>query len=244
MRLFNLLKVIIYIITICLLFVNVIKTDQMMVMVCLLAIFFYFLIAFFEYIFKLKMSSLLKFILYLFIFGGLVLGEVCKFYSFLSFFDNFLHFIGGFLGACLGLSLVYKLLIKSKIKKTIVTGLIFVICFSITLGVLWEFLEYSADRILDKNMQKDVIVNNFKSNFFDKDDILQTVEINNILKTRIYTIDNIITVEGGYIDIGLSDTIEDLFFDFIGASLLSAFVYLYYLGNNKFIFVNYLVLRK
>ena len=62
--------------------------------------------------------------------------------------------------------------------------------------------------------------------------------MDNIEKTQIYSSDGTITtIEGGYLDLGLTDTIKDLFVNFIGAVVFSTFGYLYIKNRDKYTFV-------
>ena len=72
----------------------------------------------------------------------------------------------------------------------------------------------------------------------DKDDNIlyvgKAVILKNIGKTVIYDEQNneIAVIDGGYLDIGINDTIKDLFVNFIGALVFSIFAYIG-LRNNK-----------
>ena len=61
-------------------------------------------------------------------------------------------------------------------------------------------------------------------------------EILSNVKTEIY-IDNRIIIVDGYLDIGLIDTMEDLFVNFLGAVIFSYFCYFYILDNKKYKFL-------
>ena len=96
-------------------------------------------------------------ILYLlFLYAAIYLGEVQSFYYRIPHWDIILHgFSGGMLGA-LAFSFV-RLLNKSDRVHLVLSPLftaVFAFCFSITLGVFWEFYEYSVDGMLGLNMQK------------------------------------------------------------------------------------------
>ena len=96
-------------------------------------------------------------ILYLlFLYAAIYLGEVQSFYSRIPHWDMILHgFSGGMLGA-LAFSFV-RLLNNSDRVHLVLSPLftaVFAFCFSITLGVFWEFYEYSMDGMLGLNMQR------------------------------------------------------------------------------------------
>ena len=111
-------------------------------------------------------------------------------------------------------------------------------CFSMTIGILWEFYEYSADHLFRLDMQKDTIVQNISSVELNPNRENIPIKVDNIEKTQIYSSNGTITtIEGGYLDLGLTDTIKDLFVNFIGAVVFSTFGYLYIKYRDKYTFV-------
>lgn len=100
-------------------------------------------------------------------------------------------------------------------------------CFSMTIGVLWEFFECAADHLLNMDMQKDFIVHTINSVALDPSHSQQVVHIKDITETQIFTADGqVYTIEGGYLDVGILDTMKDLFVNFIGAVVFSVFGYI------------------
>ena len=97
-------------------------------------------------------------------------------------------------------------------------------CFSMTIGVLWEFFEFSMDYFLGTDMQKDTIVH-----------ALHTVALDTTRSNKVVTIPDIQEVYingeplglGGYLDIGIIDTMKDLFVNFIGAVVFSVTGFFY-----------------
>ena len=98
-----------------------------------------------------------------------------------------------------------------------------------TVGVLWEFFEFFSDMILRTDMQKDFIVNNIASIALDETLRNKTVRIEDISSIVI----NGHTFEGGYIDIGLIDTMKDLIVNFVGAAVFSFIGYFYIKNRGK-----------
>ena len=86
-----------------------------------------------------------------------------------------------------------------------------------TIGVMWEFFEYSVDRVFKLDMQKDEIVYNISSVSLDENKTNKPVKVNDIIETNIIKENGDVVTVNGYLDIGLHDTIEDLFVNFIGA---------------------------
>ena len=95
----------------------------------------------------------------LFIFSAEILGEISSFYVLFPFWDTTLHTLNGFLAAAIGFSLV-DLLNRSDRVKFDLSPLFLSItafCFSMTIGVLWEFFEFAMDQFFALDMQKDTI---------------------------------------------------------------------------------------
>src|SRR5699024_5645673 len=117
-----------------------------------------------ERVFKIEIPNLLELIIIVFILSSTILGELSDFYGYFKMWDTALHTLNGFLAAGIGFSLVYLLnrnaegMNLSPIFLAIVT-----FCFSMTVGVMWEFFEYAADRWGNLDMQKDRIVQEINS---------------------------------------------------------------------------------
>ncbi len=93
-------------------------------------------------------------------FGALVLGDTQSFYSIYPWWDSFLHFIGGIILSLTGYWII-KLIMQEKseyIYLNKVFTVIFVICFSLAAGAVWEIWEYSYDEVLGENSQRHSIV--------------------------------------------------------------------------------------
>lgn len=188
--------------------------------------------------FKIQLPSLLEGIIYLFIFSATILGEINNFYGIIPFWDTLLHTLNGFLCAGIGFSLID--LLNQNSKKINLSPLYVVIvafCFSMTIGVLWEFCEFAADNILGNDMQKDRRIQNISSIELNTSDENIPIRLNDIEKTEVYLKDGTITtIKNGYLDIGLIDTMKDLFVNFIGAIIFSVIGFLYIKNRKKYKF--------
>lgn len=161
-----------------------------------------------------------------FIFAAEILGEVNAFYVVVPNWDTMLHTINGFLAAAVGFSMV--MLLNDDERLTFHLSPLFLalvaFCFSMTIGVLWEFFEFSMDYFLGTDMQKDTIVHAIHSVALDTTRTNKVVTIPNIQEV-------IINGEplglGGYLDIGIIDTMKDLFVNFIGAVVFSVTGFFY-----------------
>ncbi len=190
--------------------------------------------------FKVKLPTTLEIIVYLFIFSAEILGEIQNFYGIFKHWDTMLHTLNGFLAAAIGFSLIDILNRNERfhIKMTPIFVSLVAFCFSMTIGVLWEFGEFAVDRYLDKDSQKDRIVTKISSVELNNENKNEPVIIDNIKKTKIYSNNSkITTIEGGYLDIGIIDTMKDLFVNFIGAVVFSVLGFLYIKDRDEYQFI-------
>ena len=189
--------------------------------------------------FKVKLPTTLEIIVYLFIFSAEILGEIQNFYGIFKHWDTMLHTLNGFLAAAVGFSLIDILNRTERfhIKMTPVFVALVAFCFSMTIGVLWEFCEFAADRYLNLDMQKDRIVEKISSVELNEKKQNEPVVIDNINKTKIYSNDKITTIENGYLDLGLIDTMKDLIVNFIGALIFSILGFLYIKDRDEYKFI-------
>lgn len=184
---------------------------------------------------KIELPSIFEIIILLFIFSSEVLGEIQNFYGVFKHFDTVLHTLNGFLCAAVGFSLID--LCNNNSEKFNLSPLYLTIvafCFSMTIGVLWEFLEYSIDKVMLSDMQKDKLVTKISSVWLNPDGKNKAIIVDNINKTIIYSDSRETVIEGGYLDLGLNDTMKDLIVNFVGAVVFSIFGYLYIINRDKY----------
>ena len=155
-----------------------------------------------------------------FIFAAEILGEVNAFYVVVSGWDTMLHTINGFLAAAVGFSMVMLLNDDERLAFHLSPFYLALVafCFSMTIGVLWEFFEFSMDWFFHTDMQKDTIVHSIYSVALDPTRSNRVVAIEGIEDVVIHGESLGL---GGYLDIGLIDTMKDLFVNFIGAVVFS-----------------------
>lgn len=182
--------------------------------------------------FKMEFPSMLEIIILLFIFAAEILGEIQSFYIHFPYWDTILHTLSGFLCAALGLSLVEILnqdeRLKFKLSPLFMAIVAF--CFSMTIGVLWEFFEFGMDSMFHLDMQKDTVVTEISSTYLDPTHSNKRIPINNIEEVFINGEDLGV---GGYLDIGLVDTMEDLLVNFIGAITFAVLSFVYQKHKDK-----------
>lgn len=205
---------------------------------CIVALFLFTLPTIISETFKIGIPTVLEIIIYLFIYSSAILGEINNFYGLIPFWDTVLHTMNGFLCAGIGFSLVD--LLNQNSKKVNLSPLYIAIvafCFSMTIGILWEFFEFSADMVVKTDMQKDRIVRDISTVELNPNGENSPVKVNNIERTVLYLENGeTVTIENGYLDIGIIDTMKDLFVNFIGAIVFCTIGFLYIKNREKYQF--------
>ncbi len=180
---------------------------------------------------RIELPTTLEIIILLFIFAAEILGELNSFYIHVPHWDTVLHTLNGFLCAAVGFALVDMLNRSDRFsfKLSPVYLALVAFCFSMTIGVLWEFFEYSGDLFLGLDMQKDTVVNVIRTVELDATRSNKVVAIKDIADVIIVHSDGTQEALGlsGYLDIGLNDTMKDLIVNFIGAVVFSVIGYFY-----------------
>ncbi len=208
------------------------------VLMCVLTLTLFMIPSFVERRLKIDLPNTLEVIILLFIFAAEVLGEIQEYYVSVPYWDAMLHTVNGFLCAAIGIALIDILNRSDRFSfnmSPIFVALV-AFCFSMTVGVVWEFYEFSADRLVRTDMQKDTVVSEISSVNFEPEGHNIPIRVDNIEKTVIYgEIDGEkreIVIDG-YLDIGIIDTMKDLMVNFIGAVVFSIIGYFYIKGRGK-----------
>lgn len=204
------------------------------VFLCALTLMLFLIPSFVELRMSIDIPDVLEGIIYIFIFAAEILGEINKYYLIIPQWDTMLHTLNGFLAAAIGFSLV-NLLNKSGRFTFQLSPLFLAIvafCFSMTIGVVWEFFEYFMDMSFGLDMQKDTVIHTISSVMLNPDGANRAERIRDITSVAVNGRELGL---GGYLDIGLIDTMADLFVNFIGATVFSAlgYVYLKYKGKKN-----------
>ena len=182
--------------------------------------------------FKVELPTVLEIIILVFIFAAEILGEISEFYLMFPFWDTMLHTMNGFLAAAIGFSLV-DLLNRSERTVFSLSPLFMAIvafCFSMTIGVIWEFFEFGMDQIGGFDMQKDTVIHTISSVMLNPEGRNVPFAIRGITETAVNGQELGL---GGYLDIGLIDTMEDLIVNFIGALVFSVIGFFYVKNRGK-----------
>ncbi len=201
---------------------------------CILTLILFTIPYFIDKKLHISLPNTLETIIYLFIFSAEILGEIQNFYGIFKSWDTILHTINGFLCAAIGFSLIDILNRNEKfhIKLSPIFVALVAFCFSMTIGVLWEFFEFGADTLVKFDMQKDTLLSSVYTVELNPEKKNEVVKVEDIDKTVIYHYDennNLVTttIEGGYLDVGIRDTMKDLLVNFIGAIVFSFIGLLY-----------------
>lgn len=203
---------------------------------CLLTLVLFFVPLFIETSFRITIPETLEVVIALFIFAAEILGEIFHFYTIFPFWDTMLHTFNGFLAAAVGLALVSILNRSNRIAFYLSPFFCVVVafCFSMTIGVLWEFFECTMDQFFLLDMQKDTVVNVISSVNLDPTGGNTPVAIKGITDVIVVCGDEQIPLGvGGYLDIGILDTMKDLWVNFIGAVVFSILGYFYVKSRGK-----------
>ncbi len=194
------------------------------ILLCILTLLLISMPSILERALRIKIPTTMEVIVLCFVFAAEILGEINHYYTLINGWDTALHTVNGFLCAAVGFALV-DMLNRSNRTKLSLSPLYLAIsafCFSMTVGVLWEFLEFGFDQVMLTDMQKDFIVDAFSSTrlgaLAGSEDILM---VKDIVKTVITTANGQEIQIEGYLDIGIGDTMKDLFVNFIGALFFS-----------------------
>ncbi|MGM9644150.1 MAG: hypothetical protein ACI3X1_03595 [Eubacteriales bacterium] len=218
----------------------ILRADYHSVFICILTLMLFNIPFWAEKVLKITLPKELEIIILFFIFAAEILGEIGSFYTYIPWWDTMLHTINGFLMAAIGFALIDLLNNSPKFHITLSPTFVAVVafCFSMTIGVLWEFFEFGMDMIFHTDMQKDFIVSSIYTVTFNPDGLNSVYEIPEITETVLLKNGEEIYRFNGYLDIGIIDTMKDLIVNFVGAVVFSTIGYFYILGRNKGVFAS------
>lgn len=211
------------------------------VFLCILTLILFAMPSLLERKLDIDLPNTLEIIILLFIYAAEILGEIGAYYVTFPYWDTVLHTLNGFLCAAIGFSLLDILNRHNRARFHLSPLYLAIVafCFSMTVGVIWEFFECTMDQFFFFDMQKDSIVHTIGTILLDPTGGNQPIVLRNIADLIVVQADGTQTALGlgGYLDIGLLDTMEDLFVNFIGALIFSIIGYFYVLsrGTGKFV---------
>lgn len=204
---------------------------------CVLTLILFMLPSTLERKLDLDLPNTLEIIILLFIYAAEILGEIGAYYVTFPYWDTVLHTLNGFLCAAIGFSLLDILNRHNDVRFHLSPLYLAIMsfCFSMTVGVIWEFFECTMDQLFFLDMQKDTVVSAIGSIMLDPTGGNTPIVLKNITDVIVVQADGTQTALGlgGYLDIGLLDTMEDLFVNFIGALTFSIIGYFYVRSRGK-----------
>ena len=187
---------------------------------CLLSLFLLYLPSIIERKLEMRLPTALEITVVVFIFASEILGEIACFYVTVPFWDKAMHTVSGFIYAAVGYSMADILNRDHRISFRLSPVFLAVVafCFSMTIGALWEIFEFSVDMLLNKDMQKDTVLHEITSVALDPTRSNIPITVSGIRDT---VVNGQSLGLGGYLDIGLHDTMQDLIVNMIGALVFS-----------------------
>lgn len=233
------LYIILRLLVIAVMILEIFQKNYANVFTCALTLLLFLIPAIVDKKLNIKLPTAMECIILLFIFAAEILGEIQGFYLIFPYWDTILHTMNGFLMAAIGFAMID--ILNQSPRFHINLSPVFVafvaFCFSMTIGVLWEFFEYSADRFVNTDMQKDAICQTVSSVDLNPDGVNTPVVVKDIQKTTISGTVNgkeqEIVIDGGYLDVGLQDTMDDLLVNLIGAAVFSTIGAIYIRNRGK-----------
>lgn len=163
----------------------------------------------FEYLIGFRVGYILTVLIIFSACGGL-LGSSYNVYMILPWFDSLLHAVSGILFFAAGFMLGEVFFGKDNVNKHFFGKLAFAIFFSTTVGVAWEFFEYLISETMGFDMLEDAMVTDIQSYLLSQSHNV-AIELNDITQTVItYDGGKEWVINGGYMDLGLYDTLNDL----------------------------------
>lgn len=199
-------------------------------MLCVLTLVLLLVPSLIEHTLDIELPDLLESIILLFIFAAEILGEIDAFYIRIPFWDTILHTTWGFLCAGIGFALfdILNRSDSSKIKLTPLYMAVSAAAFSMCIGACWEIFEFLADSFIGVDMQKDTLVQTINTVWLDPTNSNVTIPVRDIVSTQITLASGeVIQIPGGYLDIGIHDSMADLIVNLIGALVFAVIGFAY-----------------
>lgn len=207
------------------------------VYICILTLILFTLPSIVERRLHIDLPDTLEIVILVFIFSAEIMGEIQEYYLLIPFWDTVLHTINGFMFAAIGFCLVNLLNENKRTSMSLSPFYVAVtaFCFSMTIGVLWEFFEWFMDCVFHTDMQKDTVLAAIHTVNLDPGGHNVAYHATGIVDTILVYADGTqqSMALGGYLDIGLMDTMKDLLVNFIGAVVFSVIGFFYVKSKGK-----------
>lgn len=150
---------------------------------------------------------------------GPMLGHCNNLYYIIPFWDKLLHIMGGVMFVFFGIFLFE--LLGGDTKKWALCC-VFALCFSLALSVLWELYEFGSDTLFGTDTQDDTVIHSITSHLLNA----EMGEVGTIAGIENVIVNGTAMNLGGYLDIGLMDTMMDLLLEAIGAMITTVILWL------------------
>lgn len=192
--------------SVCSLVYSIYKGSVFHITIFVLVILLMFLPILFEWFFRVRLSVTMKVLFMILIGAGPILGDVFGFYVRFTHWDTFLHAVTGFFMALIGFLLPDVLNRDVSSRISMPTRLLSAFTFGLAAAAVWELYEFIGDTLWGTDMQASTVIHVLHSKHLGDSPYL------------VDTIDDIFDVIingselglGGYLDIGLIDTMEDM----------------------------------
>lgn len=204
---------------------------------CVLTLVIFIIPPLLSFIGKFHIPRFLEISILLYTFTAEIFGELFNLYIDFPPFDSILHFLSGLIFLFFGVGLINVFMKEKNYIFTLKPMLVvlFGICLTLSIGVLWEFFEYSGDHLFGLDMQRDKVVNSFNTVNLDETKTNTPVRVEDIRDVKLVHSNG--EEEslglGGYLDLGVYDTMKDLFFALISSLFNSIFLYIYLKSKGK-----------
>lgn len=103
-------------------------------------------------ILKVKIPERMEFVYLIFLFFAQFLGSIVNLYASIYWFDSFTHFVSGILTAVFAIAVLFWF--NKYDHKSVAFNILFMIAFSLMVASLWEFFEFTSDRLFHGDTQK------------------------------------------------------------------------------------------
>ena len=164
-----------------------------------------------ERLFRVHIRPGMKKVLMIYAVAGPVGGNVYQLYFTIPFWDKILHILCGVLFAMLGYSLPD--LLEPEHEHSSASRCISAVCVAMTIGVLWEIYEYCGAACVGVDMQNDTGISGCSA-YLLSDTVGERGAVSEISSVVVNGQELGV---GGYIDIGLRDTMLDLIMCLFGS---------------------------
>ena len=211
---------------------QIILKEWTMTLVCLLTLILFSIPRIFDKKFKIKFPTILEISIYLLVFASEIFGEIGNYYVTVSWWDDLIHMLSGMALSAVALFVICVVDNESKyISLSIGYKLVTAFCISMTVLTIWESIEFGIDNSFNRDMQKDRIITEITSVKVNQDNPTKSDTLK--IKSIIVNNEDWIKKYGGYIDIGLYDTMFDLLDGLLGTSIYSFISYFYLVKHKK-----------